>query len=122
MTRAEAMAAGLKRYVADKPCKNGHEPIYSVSNYQCCECRRLAEIERYHRSRGNASRAAEPARKQISVERSQEQARASAGAKSARVADTRSAEDKAYAMSVLSLTVPDFLARCEARVRGELCE
>lgn len=37
-TRADAMAAGLKRYFTGKPCKNGHVAERLVSNATCLRC------------------------------------------------------------------------------------
>lgn len=38
ISRADAIAQGLKRYYTGKPCKNGHDAERSVSNYTCLKC------------------------------------------------------------------------------------
>lgn len=40
MTRAEAIAAGLKHYDPVKVCKRGHDSQRFVSTFQCVECQR----------------------------------------------------------------------------------
>lgn len=41
MTRAEAKAAGLKRYFTGKPCKHGHIAERIMSDMSCLECRNI---------------------------------------------------------------------------------
>lgn len=48
ISRAEAKALGLKRYFTGKPCKNGHISEWQVASYQCCECSRIKNSEKYH--------------------------------------------------------------------------
>jgi hypothetical protein len=38
MNREEAWRAGSKRYTAEKPCSNGHEPVRYTSTGACCQC------------------------------------------------------------------------------------
>jgi 5-methylcytosine-specific restriction endonuclease McrA len=38
VTRAQAKAAGLKRYFTGEPCKRGHLAERKVSDRKCCEC------------------------------------------------------------------------------------
>jgi 5-methylcytosine-specific restriction endonuclease McrA len=49
VTRAEAKAAGLKRYFPGKPCRNGHLCERYASNQQCIVCS-LAHAERYEQA------------------------------------------------------------------------
>lgn len=58
MTRAEAKAAGVKRYFTGKPCKHGHVAERLVSSFECLDCSRAncaADYEKY-RERVLASR------------------------------------------------------------------
>lgn len=48
ITRAEAKAAGLKRYFTGKPCKYGHIAERATVNGLCYECSRLKQIRTYH--------------------------------------------------------------------------
>jgi 5-methylcytosine-specific restriction endonuclease McrA len=45
VTRAEARAAGLKRYFTGKPCKRGHISEYYTSICQCIACSRAQTYE-----------------------------------------------------------------------------
>lgn len=47
ITRAEAKAAGLKRYYTGEPCKHGHAGERQVSNHTCCECQ-IEKSARYY--------------------------------------------------------------------------
>lgn len=49
VTRAEAKAAGAKRYFTGKPCRNGHRCERYASNEQCIVCN-LAHAERYEQA------------------------------------------------------------------------
>src|SRR5580765_1516984 len=74
VTRAEARAAGAKRYFTGKPCKRGHISEYYTNISQCIVCSRLQTYEwlarnpeRWDESRrqwrdGNRSRISEQAR------------------------------------------------------------
>lgn len=46
MRRDEAKSAGLKRYIAEKPCQRDHAPIRYVSDGSCCECRVISHNAR----------------------------------------------------------------------------
>jgi len=47
MTRKEAIAARLKFYSTDKPCKYGHQAPRLTIDGSCCECRKVNQrIER----------------------------------------------------------------------------
>jgi hypothetical protein len=43
MTRDEAKAAGLKRYMPTEPCSRGHLSERFVSSRNCCQCRLLLQ-------------------------------------------------------------------------------
>jgi len=45
-TRAEARAAGAKRYLTGKTCPHGHTVERHVSNGKCTECQRLGNVRR----------------------------------------------------------------------------
>jgi 5-methylcytosine-specific restriction endonuclease McrA len=49
VTRADAKAAGAKRYFTGKPCRNGHLCERYASNEQCVVCN-LAHAERYEQA------------------------------------------------------------------------
>lgn len=51
ITRAEAKAAGLKRYFTGFPCKYGHVAERATVNGLCHECSRLKQIKNYHENR-----------------------------------------------------------------------
>ncbi|MBR8182106.1 HNH endonuclease [Burkholderia ambifaria] len=57
ITRAEAKAAGLKRYFTGEPCKNGHISEFQVSSNGCCECNKIKKKAEYQENL-EASRAA----------------------------------------------------------------
>jgi 5-methylcytosine-specific restriction endonuclease McrA len=46
-SRKEAVAGGLLYYEREKPCKQGHAPIYLVSG-SCLACSRKRDLEIYH--------------------------------------------------------------------------
>lgn len=51
ITRAEAKAAGYKRYYPGTPCKHGHVAERSTVNGSCMECGRLKTVREYHANR-----------------------------------------------------------------------
>ena len=48
ISRAEAKAAGLKRYFTGEPCKYGHVAEVQVSSNGCCECNKIRKKASYH--------------------------------------------------------------------------
>lgn len=57
ISRAEAKAAGLKRYFTGEPCKYGHVAEVQVSSNGCCECNKIKKKAKYQENL-EASRAA----------------------------------------------------------------
>ena len=51
VTRAEAKAAGLKRFFTGKPCKQGHVAERATANKGCCECAAIAGRKRYENNK-----------------------------------------------------------------------
>jgi 5-methylcytosine-specific restriction endonuclease McrA len=52
VTRADAIASGLKRYFTGEPCRHGHVAERRVSDHGCVECSRLkARSEEYREKR-----------------------------------------------------------------------
>lgn len=51
ITRAEAKAAGLKKYFINTPCPNGHVSERFVSGGQCVECNLDRRIKHYEKNR-----------------------------------------------------------------------
>jgi hypothetical protein len=56
ITREEALARSLKRYLTGEPCKRGHLSERSVFNDNCLECERLRYREQYARRMGRSVR------------------------------------------------------------------
>ena len=51
VTRAQAQAAGLKRYFTGKPCPAGHVCERWIASYSCDACQRLDSEKRYAENR-----------------------------------------------------------------------
>jgi hypothetical protein len=121
MTREEARLAGLTRYNSGKPCRYGHEPIYSVHNYSCCECKRVREIARYAEKRAG-QQPTPPRAKTASPNMTPShlrQAAAKGSKKAASHGDGRHEHIVAEANAILALPPnPDFIARAEARIQA----
>lgn len=130
MTREEARLAGLKRYNSGKPCPKGHEPIFSVNNYGCCECQRIRDAARYAKQRAELGNApvrngarnpiADRPKKQMAKEAIENRSRARGVQKAKTHGDGRTETEAAAAASFMNsyLVVPDFLARAEARIQA----
>lgn len=61
VTRAEAQAAGLKRYFTGAPCANGHVAERMTSTFACLKCKNARELGRRsgkQRTRRNERRTA----------------------------------------------------------------
>lgn len=52
--RAEALAAGLKRYFTGKPCKRGHLSERTVCDNQCLECHKISHRTEAAREKSRA--------------------------------------------------------------------
>lgn len=61
-SRAEARAAGLKRYFTGKPCRNGHLCERRALDAKCLECARAFDRKRYARCPRRGKRDPERAR------------------------------------------------------------
>ena len=78
VTRAEAKAAGAKRYFTGKPCPRGHTCERLVASYSCAECQRLDLLNLYatnHKGRRDRNRATAKAYREANLELSREKAR-----------------------------------------------
>jgi hypothetical protein len=51
LTRADALAFGLKRYFTGEPCPHGHVVERRVSDFSCLECCRLKDRSSKERER-----------------------------------------------------------------------
>lgn len=49
--RTEAIRAGLKTYMSDKPCKQGHTGAHYTTTGHCIECQNLRSNNHYHNNK-----------------------------------------------------------------------
>jgi 5-methylcytosine-specific restriction endonuclease McrA len=78
VTRAEAVAVGVKRYFTGKPCPKGHIAERWVASYSCAECQRLDLVAAYaanHRGRRDRQRESAKASYEADIELSREKMR-----------------------------------------------
>lgn len=83
VTRAEAKAAGKKRYFTGKPCPLGHISERWVASYTCDACQHLDALARYaanHRGRRDRQIASAKAFREANLEAVRERARVHAKA------------------------------------------
>lgn len=118
MTRDEARAAGVKRFTAGGKCIHGHAPDWYVRTGACVAClRRNQATTKKRKALGlaavpkvtkDSSRAAFQAIMKSAQKNGIEKARVTR--------DQRREHDAGEAAAILSLSVPDFEARAEARI------
>ena len=78
VTRAEAKAAGAKRYFTAKPCPKGHISERWIASYSCDACQRLDLIALYqgnHKGRRDRNRATAKAYREANLDLAREKAK-----------------------------------------------
>lgn len=103
ITRAQAKAAGLKRYFTGQPCANGHVCERNVTDTHCMDCNRDRDAARWSERRDECN-----ARRKASWPERREESNA-----------RRKAEYDAGAAEYRAAKAPEWAAREAARAAGQ---